>query len=125
LADVLASAVAGPAASAPRLGELVQPPSRLPSWMTAPADLETPSKTREVVRPDTLTENRGVRWLPWHERQKQRPLPATPSSSTVQTIFSTGSVPPAAVRRNPDQIAANTFYFGKDFFRGHFFWWYW
>ena len=125
LADVLANAAAGSPASVPRLAELVEAPSRLPSWMTAPVDLETTPKTREVARTDALTDNRSVRWLPWQERQKQKPLPATPSSSTVQTIFSGGSVPPAAVTRDPDQIAANTFYFAKDFFRGHFFWWYW
>ena len=124
LADLLANAAAGPPASVPRLEELVQAPSRLPSWMTAPVDLETTTKTREVARTETITDNRNVRWLPWQERQKQTPLPATPASSTVQTLFSGGSAPPA-IARNPDQIAANSFYFAKEFFRGHFFWWYW
>ena len=126
LADVLANAAAGPPAAAPRLSDLVNAPSRLPSWMTAPVDLETTTKTREVVRTDALTDNRNVRWLPWAERQKQTSLPASPSSSTFQTIFSAGSTPtPAPAKRNPDQVAANTLHFAKEFFRGHFFWWYW
>jgi hypothetical protein len=125
LADVLANAAAEPPAATPRLSDLVNAPSRLPSWMTAPVDLETAPKTREVERTDALTGNRNVRWLPWIERQKETPLPSTPSSSTVQSIFNAGSVPPAAVARDPDKIAANTLYFAKDFFRGHFFWWYW
>jgi len=125
LADVLAKAAAGPPASVPRLEQLVDGPSRLPSWMNAPVDLETTTKTREVVRTDALTDRRDVRWLPWHERPKQQPLPMTPASSSSQTIFNTGSVPPGPVVRNPDRVAANTFYFGKEFFRGHFFWWYW
>lgn len=125
LADVLANAAAGPAAAAPRLSDLVNAPSRLPSWMTAPVDLETAPKTREVARTDALTGNTNVRWLPWNERQKEKPLPSTASSATVQTLFNTGSAPPAAVARDPDKITANTLHFAKDFFRGHFFWWYW
>ncbi|MEN3329237.1 MAG: hypothetical protein V7638_4044 [Acidobacteriota bacterium] len=124
LADVLADAAAGPPASVPRLSDLVQAPSRLPSWMTAPVDLEATTKTREVVRVDALTESRAVRWIPWQDKQKQRTIPATPFSSTVQTIFGSGTVP-AVVPRNPNAIALNTFHFGKEFFRGHFFWWYW
>ena len=46
----------------------------------------------------------------------------TPPSS-VQTIFAAGAKP--AAPRNPDAIGRNSLYFAKDFFRGHFFWWYW
>ena len=122
LADVLAKAAAGPPDSVPRLAELVQAPSRLPSWMTAPVDLEATTKTREVVRTDALSDNRSARWIPWQDKRKERTIPATPSSATVQTIFGAGS---PLVRRNPDAIGRNSLYFAKEFFRGHFFWWYW
>jgi Metal binding domain of Ada len=124
LADVLADASVGSPSAVPRLADLVQAPSRLPSWMHAPIDLETTTKTREVVRIDPLANNRGVRWIPWQEKQKESSLPSTPSSSTFQTIFSGGTVAPSA-RRNPDAIALNTLHFAKESFRGHFFWWYW
>jgi hypothetical protein len=125
LADVLANAAAGPSNAVPRLAELVQAPSRLPSWMTAPADLEATTKTREVARVDSLANSRGVRWMPWQDRQKQQTVPATPSSSTVQTIFGAGGAPAALASRNPHFIGRNSMYFAKEFFRGHFFWWYW
>lgn len=124
LADVLAESAAGPAASVPRLAELVHAPSRLPSWMNAPADLEATTKTREVVRIEPLADTRSVRWIPWQEKQKQSTIPASVPSSSFQTIFSGGTVAPVAVR-NPDAIALNTLHFGKEFFRTHFFWWYW
>jgi hypothetical protein len=125
LADVLANAAVGPAESVPRLAELVNAPSRLPSWMTAPADLEATPKTREVMRVDAFGDSRSARWIPWQEKQKQRTIPATPSSATVQTIFGAGGAPAALAARNPDAIGRNSLYFGKEFFRGHFFWWYW
>jgi len=124
LAGVLADAAAGPPLAVPQLADLVQAPSRLPSWMHAPIDLEATTKTREVVRVDPFANNRGVRWIPWQEKQKESVLPSTPASSSFQTIFSGGTVAPA-VRRNPDAIALNSLYFAKEFFRGHFFWWYW
>lgn len=124
LADVLAQAATGPSASVPRLVDLVHAPSRLPSWMSAPADLEATTKTREVAQVNPPPDRRDIRWMPWQEKQKQSTLPATPSSSSFQTIFSGGTIA-SAVPRNPDAIALNTLYFAKDFFRSHFFWWYW
>lgn len=125
LAEVLANAAVGPPQSAPRLAELVQAPSRLPSWMTGPVDLEGTTKTREVMRTDALADTRTARWMPWQEKEKQRATPATPSSDSVQTIFGPGIPPRAVVRRNPDAIGRNSLHFAKEFFRGHFFWWYW
>ena len=124
LAGVLADAAKGSPTAVPALADLVEAPSRLPSWMHAPIDLEGTTKTREVVRVDPLANSRGARWIPWQEKQKESSLPATPSSSSFQTIFSGGSVP-ATVARNPDAIALNTLHYAKEFFRGHFFWWYW
>ena len=122
LADVLAESATGSPASVPHLSELVQPPSRLPSWMTAPADLETSTKTREVARANMPAETKNIRWMPWQEKRKQPAIPLTPPSTNVQTLFGSGA---AVVVRNPDAVALNTFHFAKEFFRGHFFWWYW
>jgi hypothetical protein len=124
LADVLANASAGPAASTPRLLDLVHTVSRLPSWMTAPIDLEATTKTREVARTEAPTDTRSVRWITWQEKQKQRSVPATPSSPAFQTIFSSGTVR-QPVTRDPNAIAENTLAFAKDLFRGGFVWWWW
>ena len=123
LADVLAEAATGPAAAVPQLTDLVQAPSRLPAWMNAPVDLEATTKTREVVRVDPVGESRNVRWIPWQDKQKQPSIPTT-SSSRYQSIFSGGTAPSAAVR-DPNAVGLNTIHFGKEFFRGNFFWWYW
>jgi hypothetical protein len=125
LAEVLADAAAATPASVPRLLDLVHTVSRLPSWMTAPVDLEATTKTREVARTDALTDTRSARWVSWQEKQKQRTMPTTPSSPSYQTIFS-GSAParPPSLR-DPNAIAENTIAFAKDLFRGGFVWWWW
>ena len=54
LADILATAAAGPPDAVPHLLDLVQAtPSRLPTWMTAPANIEPTLQTREVVQEAT------------------------------------------------------------------------
>ena len=63
--------------------------------------------------------------MPWQEKEKQRATPTSPSSDSVQTIFGPGIPPRAVVGRNPDAIGRNSLHFAKEFFRGHFFWWYW
>ena len=126
LADVLANAAAGRPDSVPRLLELVHAPSRLPAWMTAPADLETETKTREVARTEAPADNRTARWSPWQEKTKDRPLPSTPGSPTVQSVFSAAAPGSAAVvPRNPTKVMENTFAYAWEFFRQYFFWWYW
>lgn len=124
LADVLAEAASRPPTSVPRLLDLVaHTPSRLPSWMTAPADLETTIKTREVAREDAPAETRTARWLPWQEKTKEQPLPTTPASPAIQSVFSGGGSPPAP--RDPYKVVQNTFYHSKEFFRRYFLIWYW
>ena len=124
LADILANAASGSPNAVPRLLELVQAPSRLPTWMTAPADLETETKTREVSRAEAPVETRTARWSPWDEKNKQRPMPSTPASDSVQSVFSVnaGTLP---APRDPDKIALNTAFYAWEFFRQYFFWWYW
>ena len=124
LAEVLAQAAAEPPASVPRLLDLVHTVSRLPSWMTAPLDLEATTKTREVARTPAIADTRSARWTSWQEKQKQTPLPTTPSSPQYQSIFSGGTAK-APVPRDPNAIAENTIIFAKDLFRGGFVWWWW
>jgi predicted Ser/Thr protein kinase len=125
LADVLANAASGPPDAVPRLLDLVQAPSRLPAWMTAPADLETETKTREVARAEASPETRTARWLPWEETSKERPMPSSPASSSVQSVFSAANASSVPVPRDPTKVAQNSFFYAKEFFRQYFFWWYW
>ena len=125
LADVLANAASGPPNSVPRLLELVNAPTRLPAWMTAPSDLEAEIKTREVARSEAPADNRTARWSPWQEKTKDRPLPSSPASPTVQSVFSANQPGSLPVSRDPTKVVENTFFFAWEFFRQYFFWWYW
>jgi predicted Ser/Thr protein kinase len=125
LADVLAKAASESPNSVPRLLELVHAPSRLPAWMTAPADLETETKTREVARAEAPIDTRTARWSPWDEKSKDRPVPTTPASTAVQSVFSAGSSAAVPVPRDPNKVALNTAFYAWEFFRQYFFWWYW
>ena len=138
LADVLASAASGPPTSVPRLLDLVHTTSSLPFWMNAPIDLDAKTKTREVVQTDAQSEKRPVRWKPWQNKNKTISVPATPASSTVQTIFGASATPassriqtifgapaPVPTIRDPDNVVKNTLVFGKEFLRKHFLLWYW
>jgi predicted Ser/Thr protein kinase len=125
LADILANAASGQPNSAPRLLELVQAPSRLPAWMTAPTDLETETKTREVARSEAPADMRTARWSPWQEKTRDRPLPSTPGSPTVQSVFSASTPASVPIKRDPAKVVTNTFSYAWEFYRQYFFWWYW
>src|SRR5215217_4361431 len=86
LADALANAVTGPAAEAPCVLDLVTTKSTLPAWMTAPVDLDTTTKTREVI-PAEPREPSNIRWTSWHEKSQAPSIPSTPGSTIVQTLF--------------------------------------
>ena len=119
LADVLAEAATGSPAEVPCLLDLVKTKSSLPSWMTAPVNLEAKTKTREVVRTDSPSDGRNVRWISWQERSKATSVPSSPSSTSFQTIF---AKPPA---HDPDAVLRNAVYFSKEFYRQYFLLWYW
>jgi predicted Ser/Thr protein kinase len=125
LADVLANAASGPPNAVPRLLDLVEAPSRLPAWMTAPADLETEIKTREVTRSEAPADTRTARWSPWQEKTKDRPVPSTPGSPTVQSVFSATTPGSMPVPRDPTKVVRNSFFYSRQFFLQYFFWWYW
>ena len=124
LADVLAEAAIGEPAKVPYLLDLVKTKSGLPSWMTAPADIDATTKTREVVRTEPALGPKRPRWTPWQERMRGPSVPSTPSSATVQTLFG-GTPAAAAIVRDPTDVLGNTIFFSKEFLRKYFLIWYW
>ncbi len=123
LADVLAEAATGEPSKVPYLLDLVKTKAGLPSWMTAPADIEATTKTREVVRTEPALGPKRGRWAPWQERMRGPSVPSTPSSATVQTLF--GGSPVAAPVLDPTNVLGNTLHFSKEFLRKYFLIWYW
>ncbi|HEX3248461.1 MAG TPA: hypothetical protein VHS05_03460 [Pyrinomonadaceae bacterium] len=125
LTDALAAAAVGPPEAVPSLLDLVKTKTTLPSWMTAPADIEATTKTREVKLADLPPETaRSIRWIPWQEKGRSSTIPATPASATVQTIFG-GSPPPEVKLKDPHAIMENTIFFAKQYVRTYFLAWYW
>lgn len=125
LADALAAAAVGPPHDVPCLLDLVKTRTSLPAWMTAPADLDTKTKTREVAAPAFPPDSRTIRWIPWQDKSRSSSsVPATPASSTVQTLFG-GSPPTPIIVKDPQDVLRNTFTFSKEFLRRYFVAWYW
>ena len=124
LTDALAAAAVGPPENVPSLLDLVQTKATLPTWMTAPADIEATTKTREVKHSDLPPDHRTFRWIPWQDKAHSSTVPATPASATVQTLFG-GSPPPEIKLKDPHAVMQNTFVFAKDFVRRYFLAWYW
>jgi hypothetical protein len=125
LADVLATAATGQPSDVPSLLDLVKTKSSLPSWMSAPADLDATTKTREVVSTVLASDRTNIRWIPWQERTRETPLPSTPSSPMLTSIFNAGTSPPSAVVRDPNKVGANTIFYSWEFLRKYFLLWYW
>ena len=124
LTDALAAAAVGPPEDVPALLDLVKTKSTLPSWMTAPADIEATTKTREVKLADLPHDSRSIRWIPWEAKIRSSTFPATPASATVQTLFG-GSPPPEVTVKDPHAIGENTIAFTKRYIRRYFLAWYW
>ena len=124
LADALAGAATGQPADAPSLLDLVKTKTALPPWMTAPVNLDTTTKTREVVRTEPPDERRTARWMRWQDRNREPSFPITPSSS-LQSVFSAGTAKQAPKLRDPSAVGANTIHFSKEFLRKYFLLWYW
>ena len=123
LADALANAATGSPNEVPSVLDLVTSKSNLPTWMTAPADIDATPKTREVVPAEPPQPSRAIRWIPWQERVRSSSFPSTPSSATVQTLFS--STAPKPTVTDPQAIFQNTIAFSKEFVRRYFLIWYW
>lgn len=125
IADTLATAAVGPPGEVPSLLDLVQTKTTLPAWMTAPADLDTKTKTREVNRAPMPVDGRTIRWMPWQEKGRSSNVPATPASATVQTLFG-GSAQAAPIQiKDPLAVFDNTIVFSREFARKYFLAWYW
>lgn len=128
LADVLATAANGHPESVPCLLDLVDVKSSLPSWMTAPVDLESRTKTREV-KIDPALRKEHPRWIPWTARAKYPSVPATPPSSTVQTLFGGPAAPALASQtsriKDPLAVWKNTPVLAKEMLGRNFILWYW
>jgi serine/threonine protein kinase len=128
LADVLAEAAIGAPTNVPSLLDLVTTKSNLPTWMTAPVNLDATTKTREVIPAELPSERKTVRWIPWQEKARGSSLPSTPASDMVQSVFSASRVPapgPTVSVKNPDDILQNTLTFSREFMRRYFLIWYW
>jgi hypothetical protein len=129
LAEVLANAATGSPDDVPCLLDLVKTKSSLPSWMTAPVNLDTTVKTREVVPAQPPPDSSTIRWIPWHDRHRGPSMPSTPASDMVQSVFSAAPTPPpppaTPVITDPQDIAHNTLVFSKEFLRKYFLVWYW
>ena len=125
LATALEQATQQEPTAVPTVLDLVTLKTALPAWMTAPADLEAKTKTREVIHPQPVTQ--GPRWVPWQGKQAGSNVPSTPASSTVQSVFSVhpSMVAPVASGRDPSAVFKNTPYFAKELLKRTFLWWYW
>lgn len=125
LADVLANAATGSPDEVPSLLDLVQAKSKLPSWMTAPVDIDATTKTREVVLAERPTEREPVRWVSWQEKNRGPAMPTTPGSPFVQSVFSSPTPAPIPLIKDPHDVMANAVTFSKEFLRKYFLLWYW
>jgi Metal binding domain of Ada len=124
LADVLASAATAQPGEVPCLLDLVKTKSSLPSWMTAPVDLDARTRTREVISTELPSERRNARWIPWQNRSKAASVPSTPESTMFTSIF--GAAPPATAGiSDPNDVIRNTIFFSREFVRKYFLVWYW
>ncbi|HYE15733.1 MAG TPA: Ada metal-binding domain-containing protein [Pyrinomonadaceae bacterium] len=106
LADVLAEAAKSPPEETPWVLDLAHVSSRLPAWMTAPAEVEVGGRTREVARAQVKVEEVPGVW----SRGRERRTASVVTSNTVQTLF--GAKPPSAVAaRDPSDIYGNTLFY--------------
>src|SRR5262249_43064247 len=120
---VLANAATGSPDAVPSLLDLVQAKSKLPSWMTAPVDIDATTKTREVALAERPTEREPIRWVSWQDKSRGTAMPTTPGSPFVQSLFN--SPAPVPLIKDPYDVLQNTIVFSKEFLRKYFLLWYW
>jgi len=126
LADVLANGAMGAPDAVPSLLDLAQAKSKLPSWMTAPADLDATTKTREVALAERPVDREPVRWVSWQEKGRAgAAMPTTPGSPHVQSLFSSPQPAPISPIKDPHDVVGNALIFSKEFMRKYFLLWYW
>lgn len=121
LAEVLEAAARNHPTAAPSVLDLVsrKAKGKLPSWMVAPPDIDVAGRTREA----TPAEEAALRAatppeVDWKWRRPRRPLPTTPGSATVQSVFSgptTTPVKPAVFTpTDPSDIGVNALGYSKE-----------
>ena len=126
LAEVLANGATGSPNDVPSLLDLVQAKTKLPSWMTAPANIDATTKTREVALAERPAEREPVRWVSWQEKSRGgAAMPSTPGSPFVQSLFSTPAPAPLSPIKDPHDVMGNAIIFSKEFMRKYFLLWYW
>ena len=126
LADVLANGAMGPPDAVPSLLDLAQAKSKLPSWMTAPVDIDATTKTREVALAERPVEREPVRWVSWQDKGRAgAATPTTPGSPIVQSLFSSPQAAPISPIKDPHDVIGNALIFSKEFMRKYFLLWYW
>jgi hypothetical protein len=126
LADVLANGAMGPPDAVPSLLDLAQAKSKLPSWMTAPVDIDATTKTREVALAERPVEREPVRWVSWQDKGRAgAATPTTPGSPIVQSLFSSPQAAPISPIKDPHDVVGNALIFSKEFMRKYFLLWYW
>ncbi|HEX8281871.1 MAG TPA: Ada metal-binding domain-containing protein [Pyrinomonadaceae bacterium] len=129
LAGVLKDACRAHPSETPPLTDLVAVPTgTLPTWMTAPAEVEVHSRTREVARA-SVPQSEPERL--WATRHQQRATPNTPAAAGFQGLFNSGpggafaAAAPAPVVRDPSDVAGNTLHHAKSVFGNSYgyIWW--
>jgi hypothetical protein len=130
LAGVLKDACRAHPSQTPPLTDLVEVPTgTLPPWMTAPAEVEVRSRTREVARAVAVPRQEAERF--WSEKSRERATPNTPAAAGFQGLFNAGAggalaaSAPAPVVRDPSDVAGNTFHYAKSVFGNSYgyIWW--
>jgi hypothetical protein len=130
LAGVLKEACRAHPSETPPLTELVEVPAgALPTWMTAPAEVEVRNRTREVARAVAVPRPEPEKF--WAEKARERATPNTPAAAGFQGLFNAGaggalSAPsPAPVVRDPSDVAGNTLHYARNVFGNSYgyIWW--
>lgn len=123
LALALDAAARNNPAAAPSVLELVKRKGNLPSWMVAPVDIEIAGRTREASPAETAAFNAATQqWTPWQPQRSARPLPSSPGSNTVQSVFSAPTaaqaMPPTHyIPSDPSDIGRNALGYAKEAFK--------
>lgn len=128
LAGVLRDACRAHPSATPPLTELVEVPTgTLPTWMTAPAEVEVRNRTREVARAVAVPSPEPERL--WDmAKSRERATPNTPAAAGFQGLFNGGALAasaPAPVVRDPSDVAGNTLHHAKSVFGNSYgyIWW--
>lgn len=127
LASALKTAALSHPSEAPRLTDLVGAGSKLPTWVSAPADIDVTGRTREVARAAALGREHAT---PWPPKQPWRNAPSTQQPGSMRGVFD-ASVPLASTvaaqvkPRDPADIRGNTLHHAKTLFGNSYgyIWW--